>query len=160
MSGSRKKIVSLRLNEADLTRVRDISRRLRSRESEVFRFALRIGLARLAPLHDRNARGADLLPAFVEHGPELATQFDLDTDRLCQLFNAGVDDDARTVDRSDLELIALSATPETYLFAKLSGALGKPVNRANIVELLREYLSAKYLGLGDESAGDEPAGQD
>ncbi|MEC9342011.1 MAG: hypothetical protein VX663_11060 [Pseudomonadota bacterium] len=145
MKGSKKKIVSLRLDETDLTRVRDISRRLRSREADVFRFALRLGLARMAPLHDANVRGADLLPAFIDHGPDLAIHFNLDVERLQRLFNAGLEDDTVAVERGDLELIALSATPETYLFAKLHRALGKPVNRANTLELLREYLVGKYL---------------
>ena len=146
MAKNKKQIVSLRLDRPDMGRVKDIAARMHSKEADVYRFALRLGLARLAPLYDPNARGAELIPVFAEYGPELTSNFKLDGKRLYQLFNQGIDEERSRIDPEDLELIALSSTPETYLVSKLSMVLGKKVTRSNALELLNNYLLAKYLG--------------
>lgn len=157
MAKNKKQIVSLRLDKPDMSRIKDIAQRMHSKEADVYRFALRLGLARLAPLHDFNAKGDDLIPVFAEYGPELTSNFKLDGDRLNQLFNQDIDGSDGTgnpVDLADLELIALSATPESYFFNKLSATLGKPVSRGNALPQLYDYLVGKYVanGQSDEAA--------
>ncbi|NJN52449.1 MAG: hypothetical protein HC809_12520 [Gammaproteobacteria bacterium] len=66
---------SVRLSGADLRKLKAISHRLAVTESDLIRFTLRYVLARLAPLHDTETKGATLLPVFVEFGNELTSYF-------------------------------------------------------------------------------------
>jgi len=128
--------------------VKQIAQRLERRESDVFRFAIKSTLAKLAPLYEQEACGSDLLPVFMELGPELAKYFDLDSVQLDKIVNHGVQEPGNRVDRDDLELLALSGREEHYVFLKLrerthgkdkSGVDGEPTTS------LREYLLHKYL---------------
>ena len=71
-----KRSISLRLNISDHDRIRVIAKRLRARESDVFRFLLRLALAKVAPLSNTRNNGSELLPAFVDYATELTTHFD------------------------------------------------------------------------------------
>lgn len=145
----RKQNVSLRMNTADLRKIKLIASRLRARDSDVFRFAIKTALARMAPLAEMNARGSDLLPLFMEFGADLTKHFDLDTERLESIVNGDVIDPNKRVDHSDLELIALAGQEEHYAMIRLRELAQRPVSEAmGIASVLRDYLLEKYVGDG------------
>lgn len=149
MDESKKPLVSLRLCHADLERIEKIARRLRVRESEIIRFALRLTFAKLAPLLDENARGRDLIPIFVECGPELTCHFDLDPRTLDAIVNGALDDPRKRVDGEDIELISRLHIPGFHAHTKLKGLPKPDAGRRNFTDALRHYLYEKYVGPGD-----------
>jgi hypothetical protein len=145
----RKQNVSLRMNSTDLRKVKQIATRLYARESDVFRFAIKTALARLAPLHELNAHGAELLPLFMEFGPELTKYFELDTERLEAIVNGRLDDTSKRVERGDLELLVLAGQEEHYAMIKLRELARRPVSDVSgVASVMREYLMQKYVGEG------------
>ena len=139
--------VSLKLCQSDIERVRTIARRLRVRESDVIRFALRQAFAKLAPLHDQNACGRDLIPVFLECGPELAYHFDLDSRTLESIVNGDLDDPRKKVDARDIEILAVShMMPSCHFESKLKGIPRIKTDRLDSSGPLQQYLHDKYLG--------------
>jgi len=139
--------VSMKLCQSDVERVRTIAQRLRVRESDVIRFALRLALAKLAPLHDQNARGRDLIPVFLECGPELAYHFDLDSRTLESIVNGDLDDPRKKVDVNDIEILAVSHMMPRYHFeTKLKGLPQMETGRLDFSGPLQKYLHDKYIG--------------
>ena len=145
MRDNRKQNISVRMSNADLKKVKEIARRLQVRESDVFRFAVRSSLAKLTPLHDSEIVGSDLVPVFVECGTELANYFDLDTERLDSIINAGVSEPEKIVQKDDLELLALSSLQEHYLYLRLKELVKPNQSGMPASSLLREYLMEKYM---------------
>jgi hypothetical protein len=142
----KKQNISLRMNTSDLRKVKQIAQRLGARESDVFRFAIKSTLAKLSPLYELQAHGSDLVPVFMEVGPELAKYFDLDSSRLDRIINDGVEDPTKRVDRDDLELLALSRLEANYMALKLRERGARPAAQTDgPATLLREYLLQKYL---------------
>lgn len=139
----RKQLVSIRLDGADVERVRRVARRLKTRESDVFRFALALAFSRLAALSEGNARGADLLPLLFDVGPELMRHFNLDAARLAEIVNAGAGN-GHAVEAGDIELLAMRAMPGAYLHARLHGLVGGIEDQDTMVRL-REYFYRKYF---------------
>ncbi|HXW74475.1 MAG TPA: hypothetical protein VEK10_06650 [Steroidobacteraceae bacterium] len=155
MVEGRKQAVSIRMNVADVRKVKRLADRLGVRDSDVIRFAVKSTLARLGPLYDPEVHGRNLVPVFVEWGAELLRFFDLDAARLETIINDGIDPDAR-VDRDDIALLALTGSQEPYAALKLR-ALDRTERRgqnpAELADSLRRYLYSKYL-YGCESASD------
>ena len=118
-SGDAKKIVSVRINQSDLDKIRMISQRLRVRESKVLRFAIRSMIAKLGPLHDPHAAGVDLMPVFAELGPELASYFQFDFARLESIINGNNCAASKRVDTHDISLVAVNDMPASYRHKKL-----------------------------------------
>ncbi|MDE2306039.1 MAG: hypothetical protein KGL34_10790 [Gammaproteobacteria bacterium] len=146
MVEKRKQAVSIRLSDGDLGRIRRIAKRLGVRDSDVIRFAIRSTLSRIAPLCDPEIRGRDLVPVLAEAGDELIRFFDLDSPRLENLVNGGVDA-AKRVERADIGLLAMSGLREEYLAMRLS----EPNMRAAAPApppTLRHYLYEKYVYRG------------
>jgi len=145
MSDNKKQIVSLRMNTSDLRKIKDLAARLRVRESDVFRFAIRSTLRKLAPLHDVEAKGRDLISVLIEYGAELTSYFELDAFQLESLINGDIGDAGRRVDRADIELLAMAGLQESYVYMKLKelnvGGIGEP---QGLVGLLKQYLFEKY----------------
>src|SRR5262245_37145548 len=151
---SRKQAVSIRMNAADIRNVKKLAKRLGVRDSDVIRFAVKVMLGRLAPLHDMQVRGKSLVPVFVESGTDIFRHFELDALRLDSIINEGADDDAR-VDHDDIQLIAMSGIQQSYARLRLSSIGGgqagaRPVaGRAGEDEelgnSLRRYLYEKYV---------------
>jgi hypothetical protein len=133
------------MNTSDLRKIKLIAQRLHARESDVFRFAIKSTLAKLAPMHELHAAGTDLMPIFMEFGPELAKYFELDTPRLDRIINDGVNDPRKRVDLGDIELLVLAGIEERYAYLKLR-ELGQQPARENggMSAMLRDYLLAKY----------------
>ena len=159
MADSRKQAVSIRMNGADVQKVKRLANRLGARDSDVIRFAVKSMLAKLAPLYDGEVHGRNLVPVFVESGAELLRYFDIDAARLEAIINDGVES-ARRVDRDDVALLALTGAQEPYAALKLS-ELSQETGRRDSGELsssLRQYLYDKYVyrGSSDLSAADGP----
>src|SRR6516165_2654978 len=147
MVESRKQAVSIRMNGADVRKVKKLAARLGVRDSDVIRFAVKTMLAKLGPLYDPEVHGRNLVPVFVESGAELLRFFDIDAARLETIINSGVDNERR-VDRDDIALLALTGTQQPYAALKL-GELDRTERRgrspAELAESLRRYLYSKYL---------------
>lgn len=142
---TKKKNVSVRLANTDIKRIKEISSRLGVKEADLFRFSVKSMLSKLMPLHDKSLRGSDLVPALMECGEELAGFFDLDSEELAQIINAGVDDQSRRVDDVDLDLLTLSSVSGQYVVLKLSELVKQPVEPLNASDTLKSYLQEKYL---------------
>lgn len=156
MIESRKQAVSIRMNAADVRKVKKLAQRLGVRDSDVIRFAVKGMLARLGPLYDSDVRGRNLVPVFVESGVDLLRFFDLDAGRLEAIINEGVET-GRRVDRDDIALLALSGGTEPYAALKLSELNRQEAARNELPELsssLRQYLYDKYVyrGSGEPNA--------
>jgi hypothetical protein len=143
----RKQAVSIRMNAADVRKVKRIAARLGVRDSDVIRFAVKTMLAKLGPLYDPEVHGRNLVPVFVESGAELLRFFDIDATRLEAIINNDVHADRR-VDRDDIALLALTGAQEPYAALKLSELEQTERPRrsaAELLESLRQYLYAKYV---------------
>jgi hypothetical protein len=145
MEKDKKKIVSMRISETDHVKIKRIAIRMRVKESDVFRFALKVALHKLSPLHDARKNGKDVLPAFIEIGKELTKFFELDADRLDAIINDGVVVKEGLIDRQDIELLAMSANHELYMLSKLREHFQSAISPADPLYQLREYLYGKYL---------------
>jgi hypothetical protein len=148
---SRKRAVSVRMNSADVRKVKRIAQRLAVRDSDVIRFAVKCMLGRLGPLYDPEVRGRNLVPVFVESGAELLRFFELDAARLEQVINEGVET-AKRVDRDDVALLALSSGQEPYAALMLRELNREDGSRSAVGELaasLRQYLYEKYVYRGN-----------
>ena len=162
MADSRKQAVSIRMNVADVRKVKKLAQRLGVRDSDVIRFAVKCMLARLGPLNDSEVKGRNLVPVFVESGAELLRFFELDAARLEAIINDGVDV-LRRVDREDIALIALSGAPEPYAAQKLSELSredGRWARGGDLSSSVRQYLYAKYVyRSGEDVVEDEEGGR-
>ncbi len=145
MVDGKKQNVSVRMNSSDLRKIKEIAKRLHARESDVFRFAIRSTLTKLAPLYETHIRGSELVPVFMEYGAELTAYFDLDTARLERIINDGIDDAKRKVDREDIELLAMAGTQANYLFIRLKELANTPIEPKGVPGLLKDYLFQKYV---------------
>lgn len=147
MIEGRKQAVSIRMNAADVKKVKKLASRLGVRDSDVIRFAVKSMLARLGPLYDSEVHGRNLVPVFVESGAEVLRFFDIDASKLEAIINQGVDSERR-VERDDIALLALTGSQEPYAALKLSElnrSERKRQNPAELSESLRQYLYAKYV---------------
>lgn len=150
MVESRKQAVSIRMNSADVRKVKKLAQRIGVRDSDVIRFAIKIMLTRLGPLYDLEAKGRSLVPVFVESGADLLRFFDLDAPRLEAIINDGVEMGKR-VDRSDIALLALAAGQEPYAALMLSELDQRDRHSIAPGELsgsVRQYLYDKYVYRG------------
>lgn len=141
MVGGKKQLVSVRLCQSDVERIQALAARMRVRESDIIRFALRLAFGRLAPLLNEQARGRDLIPIFLECGPELTYHFDLEPRTLEAIVNDGLDDPEKKVDSHDIELIAALHLPGYRLPFT-------PDSAANVLSPpggLQQYLYNKYV---------------
>lgn len=166
---SRKKAVSIRINRGDARNIKRVAERLGARDSDVIRFAIKLMLGKLSPLQDPAVRGRNLVPVFLESGPDLIRHFELDAARLAGIINEGVEEDHR-VDPDDVQLIAMSGLQRAYLKLRVAGFRRAPVNEVNasgqaversvhesngdarsigdadpLEQSLRQYLYEKYL---------------
>ena len=160
MADSRKQAISIRMNTADVSKVKKLAQRLGVRDSDVIRFGVKCMLMRLGPLNDPEVKGRNLVPVFVESGAELLRFFELDATRLNAIINDGADV-LRRVDRDDIALIALSGAPEPYAAQKLSELNREDRRHAHAGELsdsVRQYLYSKYVYRSGESLEDEEEG--
>lgn len=147
----------MRLGDPDLRRVKALARRLRVRESDVYRYALRTVLTQLAGLCDERLTGRELMPVFAALGHELVAHFAMDAHQLDGIINAGVRHSEQEVPWEDIELLALLALPEGHLATTLRRLRGRSTPepggpRAQI----RKHLLERYPveGLEGNREGD------
>jgi hypothetical protein len=141
----RKQAVSLRLSAADIRKIKRLSKRLDVRDSDVIRYALKVMLAKLAPLCDPAVRGRSLIPVFVDSGVDILQHFELDEESLDRIINEGVDKDGR-VEQTDLQLMAMIGMQRGYAKLTLNG-LQKSIadlNPANETQGLDDTLSTSF----------------
>jgi hypothetical protein len=139
----RKHAVSIRLGESDIRNIKRIAKRLRVRDSDVIRFAIKSTLNRIGPLGDEAIRGRSLVPVLVECGDELIRHFELDAFRLEAIINEQLGE-ARQVDRDDIALLAMGGLQNEYLLMRLNdedNAGGESLPGRS----LRHYLYDKYV---------------
>lgn len=140
-----KRCISVRIELVDSGKMKSIARRLRTRESEVFRFLIKLSLSRLALLHDQRVTGKALMPVIADCGPELAYHFKLSPERLQALINEGVSNPEDEVAKEDIDLLALAALPDHNLSRKLHELVDAAHTRGDLIEGLRNYLADKYV---------------
>jgi hypothetical protein len=140
-----KKIVSVRVDSADLDKIKIITDRLCVRDSAFLRFAIKNTLSQLGPLHDPSAAGKDLIPMLTDVGSELLRHFEFDRSRLENIINSKLLDDDKMVDSEDIALMAVGELSDSYRYLKLKELSDLPVERQSVNESLREYLLHKYL---------------
>lgn len=155
MLDNKKQNISVRMNCSDLQRIKEIAKRMQVRDSDVFRFAVKNTLAKLAPLSNTEARGKDLVPVFADSGSELTSYFELDTARLEKIINSGVNDPGERVAREDIELLAMAGVQESYVYMRLNQILKNQNHLQAASGVLREYLLDKYIdGYGDKAVSE------
>jgi hypothetical protein len=162
----RKRAVSIRMSGSDVAKVKRLASRLGVRDSDVIRYAVKTMLTKLAPLHDPQVNGRNLLPVFVESGADLFLHFELDANRLEGILNDDAGDEGR-VDHDDIQMIAMSGVqqgygrwrqpksgppPTLHLKANAAPAIEPPpasLSRSEPAEAtmpsLRDYLYGKYI---------------
>jgi hypothetical protein len=154
MIENKKQNVSIRMNVSDLRKIKVIAKRLNVRESDVFRFAIKSSLSKLAPLHDIEVAGSDLLPVFIEYGSEIASYFDLDAAQLDRLVNGSQTELHKRVDRDDLEMVVMLGRHEQYVFQKLKGSIDN-ADAPGAVSMLKQHLYEKYVSGSSSAKEDE-----
>jgi hypothetical protein len=150
MDESKMPLVSVRLPRADLEKLGVLAKRLRVRDSDIIRCALRQTFARLAPLLDEQARGADLMPVFLAYGAELCRDLDLDPQTLDAIINGALGTPRKRVDCEDIELMA---TLHLYDYRRgVARPAPEPPDRG---DARRRYLYEKYVASQQRFLGQE-----
>jgi hypothetical protein len=144
MIENRKQMVSLRVGVNELNKVRGVARRLRVRDSDVFRFALKVTLGRLGMLHDESVVGRDLLPVFMEVGTELVNHFHLDAEMLERLINERAQE-GQKVDWHDVELVTLAGGQDRYAYLRLRKLVQGHDENFALPGVLQKYMYEKYM---------------
>ncbi|MES2821967.1 MAG: hypothetical protein V4732_00095 [Pseudomonadota bacterium] len=139
------KNISVRLAFVDIQRIKELSTRLGVRESDLFRFSVKNILEKLVLLNDKNVKGADLIPIWLECGDFLMDHFDLDINKLNEIFNLNVTEPNQRIDMEDIELMAMSKLNPIYMIKKLSALCKKQIDPNRVNEIFREYLYSKYI---------------
>lgn len=140
---NQKQCVSVRLSNSDIRKIKRIAERLNVSDSDIIRFGIKGMLSKLRPLSDDSSTGKQLLPVFLEHGNEVARHFDFDAERLEQILN----EDAHmehSIDRVDIELLAMHSVFPNYLKMRLETLLKTPIEERELLPRLREYMYGKY----------------
>ncbi len=147
------KNISVRLNFVDIQRIKELSFRLGVRESDLFRFSVKNILEKLILLNDKNVKGADLIPIWLECGDFLMDHFDLDVNKLDEIFNLNVTEPDQRIDMEDIELMVMSKLHPIYMVKKLTSLCKTKIDPTRVNEIFREYLYSKYiLGTSYESS--------
>jgi hypothetical protein len=147
MTENKTQLVSVRVCPSDLEKLGAIARRLRVRESEILRFALRLAFSKLSPMHDNTMHGQDLIPVFLKCGPELMYHFELDPRTLDTIINGEVEDPRKKVTLEDIELLAAShEMPSHRHHSRLNGPPKVLAGRLDLSGALQQYLYDKYVG--------------
>lgn len=136
--------ISVRLRGSDIDKIKAIARRLDVSDSEIFRFGIRLAMARLLPLLDDKACGFRVLPVFVENDAELVRHFDMDSTHLDRVINDRCADPHTRVDPADLNLLTLHGLPSDYLRLRMQELIGESVDGTSVWKALRAYLYRKY----------------
>lgn len=135
-----KRSVSVRINTSDYGRIKIAARRLRTREADVFRYLLQVGLSRITPLLNENLDAATFLDILAELGPDLASNLGLAARDFAQLLLAMKHQALPDLSDEDYELIDLAATHPRLALQRLAAPM-----EADVRAVLVAYLRGKYL---------------
>ena len=142
---SNMKNISVRLNFLDIQRIKELSSRLGIRESDLFRFSIKSILEKLVNLNDRNVKGADLIPLWLECGDFIMENFELDTTKLDEIFNGNVTKEGYRIDIEDIKLMAMSKLNPIYMVKQLSILCEKQIDPKSANDIFKKYLYSKYI---------------
>ena len=138
-----KKNISVRLSESDLRRLKDISSRLNIKDSDLFRFSVKLTISRMMPLLRQDMKGIDVLMTMLDSGGDLLRYFEFDSHQIDKIVNSDADAGVR-VAMDDIDLVAISTLNQDYLSTQLM-EMGEPVSPSdNPLAVLRSYLYKKY----------------
>jgi hypothetical protein len=145
--------ISVRIKLSELGRLKAIAKRLETRESNVFRYVLRIGLARLTNVLDGVVVPAQRWRLLIQLVGELSNDFGMDARACLDLLNSVSSGSMGDLAPEDLELVNLAAKHPRVVLEYLERLTGGPVAATNLVASLSEYLQAKYPDPGVDLAG-------
>ncbi len=151
----RKRAVSIRMHAGDIDSIKRLAKRLGVRDSDVIRSAVRVMIAKLAPLADASVRGRSLVPVLLESGGDLLRHFDIDSARLEGIVNEGADAESK-VEHGDVQLIVMNGMQRSYIKLRLNAMNGNGLEHGkesgmqsyaaeHIDDSLRQYLYDKYV---------------
>lgn len=143
-----KKNISVRLSESDLRRLKDIASRLRVKDSDLFRFAVKMMLSRMMPLLRQDMKGIDVLLTILDAGGEMLRYFEFDSHQIDKIVNCDSDKEKR-IAMDDIDLVAIAMLNQNYLKTQLVEMGEVQSTSQNPVAVLRDYLYKKYCPLGD-----------
>ena len=145
--------ISVRIKLSELGRLKAIAKRLETRESNVFRYVLRIGLARLTNVLDGVVVPAQRWRLLIQLVGELSNDFGMDARACLDLLNSVSGGSMGDLAPEDLELVNLAAKHPRVVLEYLERLTGGPVAATNLVASLSEYLQAKYPEAGANLGG-------
>lgn len=153
-----KKNISVRLSESDLRRLKDISSRLNIKDSDLFRFSVKLTLSRMMPLLRQDMKGIEVLLTMLDTGGDLLRYFEFDSHQIDKIVNSNVDPDKR-VSMDDIDLVAIATLNQNYLATQLTEMGEMQSAGENPIVVLRRYLYKKYCenSVSDNSKGAEKA---
>ena len=152
-----KRSVSFRINTSEYGCIKTIARKNRMRESDVFRYLLRVSLNALTPLYGSDAVNNEVLLGFSDKSTSVLDELNLDQLRLSHQLNINTGKSRAPLESCDVELLALAVQPLRYLAGRLSELTGGSVDTSNAVNALHEYLDAKYdWDSADDEGRSEP----
>ncbi len=137
--------ISFRIHVSDYGRLRFLSKKLRIRNSEVFRLLVRIALEHLAPLYDESTTEESRLVLLATLGPQLASYFNYDAAALKAKFRWRSADGQFLVEDEDFELVATCGVSNNLVKRRLEGILGLDIAIEDLHDVLHDYLIEKYL---------------
>ena len=138
-----KKNISVRLLESDLRKVKDVSSKLGVKDSDFFRYAVKVTLANLMPLIRKDLKGVEFLLALLSAGDDFLRHFEFDSYLLDKIVNDDADADHK-VEMADIELVCIASVNQRYMLGQLR-LCGESVAEGEPIEILKKYLEGKYL---------------
>ncbi|MGH1471304.1 MAG: hypothetical protein ACRBCS_08930 [Cellvibrionaceae bacterium] len=141
----KKRNVSVRLSESDIKKMKGIADRFGVKESELFRYAVKSVLTKLMPFNDKNLRGADLVPAWLESGQDILTYFPMDAEQIENIFNFDINEKEKKIEQGDIDLIVLSNLNEKFVVKRLSEICDMNIGHSDVQRVLHKYIYDKYV---------------
>ena len=139
-----KRSVSIRINTSDYGKIKTIARKLRVKESGVFRYLMRRSLRAVEPLYRNDASCREVLEVFAEDGGELISHFDFGAEKIKTIFEQYGANDNEQLQDEDVELLTMVSMPEKYLALLLSEVTGQKVEPRDNAKILERYFDDKY----------------
>lgn len=144
MTKKPKEMIALRLDPIDRRKIKASSRRLAVTESDLIRYAIKRVLDELSPLSDQALEGAELLPAFLGHGPQMACWLDLSEDKLDAILHGDLEDESLRVSKEDLRSVLTNSQTKGYVEWWTAVIQGKKKPRTEVLTP-QVYLDEKYV---------------
>lgn len=136
--------ISVRLSEAEYQKIKLTAEKLRVRNSDFMRYAIKTALTRLSAFHNPELCGIALLPTMIEHCNELNRHFDLDADKLDVIINAKSEEVEKQVARNDIELLALCGMSVEIIQERFRQVTGIELKHNEVHQFMKNYLADKY----------------